>query len=86
MTEPNSGVRATDGLISELRQYESDGVLWCCRDSSSGRGLRIHQTRAYNLYTAPEIIGGAMGNTPQEAIAGYLAWKKAVSAGDPSDA
>lgn len=46
---------------------------WVCRNSTSGRGLRLHQVHPDWIYVAPEMRTFSEAfNTPEEAIEAYL--------------
>ncbi|MBK6906269.1 MAG: hypothetical protein IPH08_03760 [Rhodocyclaceae bacterium] len=52
------------GDCATLMGYE---MRWCCRDSVSGRGLRLHQTTAL-----ADRNGIPTHRTPREAVVSFL--------------
>lgn len=49
-----------DDLFKELKRHEKPGLVWVCRESSTSRGLRLHQTE------------GDGWNHPDDAVRAYL--------------
>lgn len=54
--------------LAELEKVAQKGLRWVCRWSTSGRGLRLHQTRG----TMDGVSMQATWPTPQEAVRDFL--------------
>ena len=48
-------------LVNDLQAFEEGGLPWVCRHSTSGRGVRLHQTSGMDYH-------GMLFDTPQEAL------------------
>ncbi len=57
--------------LEYLNSLTKPGLKWVLRNSSSGRGMRLHQTRNVNIWEEDATQFGLAfggGDTPEEAI------------------
>lgn len=66
-------------LFAELFRAGKQNWGWVCRDSVSGRGIRLHQTN--QPVGAEHPNGGLVCPTPVDAVTDYL-WKRSSSAAE----
>lgn len=58
--------------VNDLIKYEDPELLWVCRDSVHGRGLRLHQDTLTNIKT----LGLQAFGTPQAALDNFIEQKE----------
>lgn len=58
-----------DDLLADLQQYQTEGLKWVCRQSMTGRGLRLHQIASREYWEEA-------ADTPAEAITKFLERQK----------
>lgn len=61
-------MRSDTELLDFIEERGTPGFQWLCRESLTGRGYRLHQTRDCDGFkTAREAIMAVMGDKEREA-------------------
>lgn len=62
----------SEQLLSELEKHQIEDMLWVCRMSKYGRGLRLHQVTESEAVAWHEDEGVGSFLTPAQAIHHFL--------------
>lgn len=73
MYKDGDGRSDSDLLMKLSAAGEVYGLPWVCRHSTSGRGLRLHQTRRSEDSPNHNVAGLRVYDTPEEALRAFLA-------------
>jgi len=58
-----------NNLLNELSKYQLDGMKWVCRKSTTGCGLRIHQSPSGEFLTPADAVKNFLEDNPSKCEA-----------------